>query len=143
MENQFWKSEEQLRGWLVHEGLGRHRSRCLDHPVDLHVVAEAVARDVWERIGKLVDAVYLEPCHITGEHDPKHTHLYVCNFQRAEILKRILDVLGMPKEEIPRRMHEGCAFCATNLTPGASWPKDSPSVQILQKWAEGDDADPG
>lgn len=57
-------------------------------------------------------AVYLEPCHVTGEHDPTHTPKYVCILQLRDVAKRVLQALDVDQATAPRRIHgEKCYWC--------------------------------
>lgn len=60
---------------------------------------------------ELLEALALEPCHVTGQHDPNHTPRHVCSIQRAEAFERVLELLGVTEEELPKRLHEGCGWC--------------------------------
>lgn len=59
----------------------------------------------------LRDVIALEPCHITGMHDPTHTPRYVCRDQKAEAYDRLVAFLGLTENQIPRRLHEDCYWC--------------------------------
>jgi hypothetical protein len=67
-----------------------------------------------EENARLREAVVVEPCHTTGDHDPTHTARYVCTLQLAEIAKRVMVVLGLTKETLPRRLHNPakCYWCS-------------------------------
>lgn len=134
MNDKLWDSEKELREWLFINVLGRDESRCLDDDTDRHAVAENVARQVWERVGKILEAIYLEPCHVTGEHNPVHTPQYICYYQRGEVLARILAVLGLEEQKVPRRLHEDCCFCG----PRATEDSGNTEHRALEKWTEGD-----
>lgn len=64
---------------------------------------------------ELQDALYIEDCHLSGEHNPDHTSKHVCNYQLADMAKRIFKALDIdisdPKRDltaesnkIPRRL---------------------------------------
>lgn len=73
----------------------------------------------------VIDVLALEPCHVTGLHDPEHTTRRVCNIQRAVAWERLLSFLGVDEEDLPRRMKEDCYFCHEG--------EDKP---ILERWVE-------
>ena len=41
------------------------------------------------------DAFYIESCHVTGSHDPCHTHKAVCDIQLGDMMRRILELFGI------------------------------------------------
>lgn len=66
---------------------------------------------------KILEAIYIEDCHITGMHDPNHTSKYICADQLADMARRVLAVshgvkfatgnVSTPVEElnkIPRKL---------------------------------------
>jgi hypothetical protein len=44
---------------------------------------------------ELRDAIFIQDCHVSGMHDPSHTHKYVCDIQLRDMAHRILNVLGI------------------------------------------------
>jgi hypothetical protein len=86
------------------------------------------SQDVMEKIElaralvEILDAIYVQDCHISGMHDPTHTPHYVCEDQLRDLAIRVLGVThgvtdwhDMPKEatkeqkylevnKIPRRL---------------------------------------
>lgn len=64
-----------------------------------------------ELLGALDGALVLEPCHVTGMHDPTHTPRYLCETQRADVYDRVLAAVGMAQEAMPRRLHDNCGWC--------------------------------
>lgn len=44
---------------------------------------------------ELRDAIYIEDCHVSGEHDPQHTKKYVCSLQLRDLAIRVLKTLGI------------------------------------------------
>lgn len=78
-----------------------------------------------ELIEALREAVTIEPCHVTGTHDPTHTPRYTCTTQKALAFDRVLAVLNLKRP--PRKLHgPGCPFCH-----GSSGEKE------LKHWAAG------
>lgn len=63
------------------------------------------------RLRRALGGVYLEPCHVTGQHDPSHTGKYVCEIQRSAAFNRVVDGLGFDVDTLPRRTHENCWWC--------------------------------
>lgn len=45
-----------------------------------------------EKLQQILDAIYIEDCHISGTHDPNHTAKYVCRHQLADLAERVLAV---------------------------------------------------
>lgn len=70
----------------------------------------AEMRDTFTR-AELLAALCLEPCHVTGMHDPNHTDGSVCDIQRAKAFDRLLAVLGVSEGELPRALHDDCYWC--------------------------------
>lgn len=64
-----------------------------------------------EMLDRLVDALTIEPCHVTGMHDPTHTEKYLCDIQHSSIVKRLLKTLGLTSGALPKRLHETCGWC--------------------------------
>lgn len=64
-----------------------------------------------EMLDRLVDALTIEPCHVTGMHDPTHTERYLCDIQHSSIVKRLLETLGLTSGVLPKRLHETCGWC--------------------------------
>lgn len=62
-------------------------------------------------IAVLVDALAVEPCHITGMHEPEHHVRYMCSDQTAAQLKNLLAGLGLSVDHLPRRLHVNCGWC--------------------------------
>ena len=61
-------------------------------------------------LAAVLSAAFIEPCHVTGTHDPTHTLHYMCNIQKAQAFDRIIAALGM--KEPMRQLHaKGCYFC--------------------------------
>lgn len=83
--------------------------RLLSHAV--WAMADELEQLRAERQRLLADALSVEPCHITGMHDPEHHTRYMCQDQRASMLDRVLAVLGLTVGELPRRLHERCGWC--------------------------------
>lgn len=67
-------------------------------------------KDTFTR-AELLEALRIEPCHVTGQHDPNHTPHHVCSIQRAEAFSRVLELLGVKEEELPKALHEHCGWC--------------------------------
>jgi hypothetical protein len=81
---------------------------------EVHAVANALKA--------LVEAVYYEPCHVTGMHTPSH-HLRgtYCDHMQAAIGKRITTlVFGEENGDVPRRLHERCYHCREFPSRGAA-----------------------
>lgn len=65
-------------------------------------------------IGQIMDAIFIEDCHISGMHDPTHTRKYVCEKQLADLARRVLAitcgvdfaVVESPKFTRAQRIHE-------------------------------------
>ena len=63
-------------------------------------------------VRKILEATALEPCHVTGMHDPRHTPRYVCMFQKADAFDRLMIFL---RRKPFRRTHKnGCCWCGGN-----------------------------
>lgn len=60
---------------------------------------------------ELLQALRIEPCHTTGMHDPNHTARYVCDGQRAIAYHRLLGLLGVTEDQLPRVLHPECGWC--------------------------------
>lgn len=43
-----------------------------------------------ERLKAILDAIYVEDCHVTGMHDPTHTSRYICELQLRALALRVL-----------------------------------------------------
>lgn len=82
-----------------------------DHLADVAASAQLIRPDM-DPLETVRAAVYLTPCHVTGMHTPEH-HLNgtTCDTQRAEILARVLQVLEMPLEAAPHKLHDACYWC--------------------------------
>lgn len=52
---------------------------------------------------ELQNAIYIEDCHISGEHDPTHTTRYVCKNQLMDLAKRVLISVGIDFDLIDNR----------------------------------------
>lgn len=67
-----------------------------------------------DKLLKVIQACYIEPCHTTGMHDPTHTPRYICADQKAEAFDRVMKALteagvdGVPKRMLHRN---GCYWC--------------------------------
>ncbi len=85
---------------------------------------------------ELLEALTLEPCHVTGMHDPSHTPQYVCDIQRSKAFKRVLALVGVNEKELPRRLHgERCYLCTNHREPTLlAWanPEQEPSLEAGQ-----------
>lgn len=54
----------------------------------------------------------LEPCHVTGMHDPTHTTTYMCNLQKAGLLDALMAAAGLAYDDLRRALHgPGCRSC--------------------------------
>ena len=42
---------------------------------------------------EICDSIYIESCHMSGCHDPKHTTKYICDAQLAKVAKRVLKII--------------------------------------------------
>lgn len=60
---------------------------------------------------EILEALTIEPCHITGMHDPKHTLKYICRDQLVVALNRLLDLLEVEVDDLPRRLGDDCYWC--------------------------------
>jgi hypothetical protein len=61
---------------------------------------------------EILEALALEPCHVTGMHRPNHHVEFTCDLQRAAAFKRVLALLGVEESELPRRLHDPpCRWC--------------------------------
>lgn len=78
------------------------------HAGSEETAAEWAARAVTE---VLREALAIEPCHITGEHEPDHHLRYLCRDQQARALAGLLAGLGLNFDDLPRRLHPGCGWC--------------------------------
>lgn len=59
---------------------------------------------------EILEALTLAPCHVTGMHDPTHTIKYACHFQEHEAFQRLLALLGVTVDDLPRVIHETDCF---------------------------------
>ena len=59
----------------------------------------------------VLDALYLEPCHITGMHTPNHHTYRTCSSQRDDVLQRVLTALGMTETDLGHKLHKVCFWC--------------------------------
>lgn len=86
----------------------------------------------------IISALTLEPCHITGMHEPNHHVKYICPHMRAEGWERLALAEGfVPEREpgerendytqrkfaelhktLPRRNHSDCYWCSES---GQGW----------------------
>lgn len=79
------------------------RDALADPDADLRSAASAL-------IVALDEALAIEPCHISGMHDPTHTSRYVCSDQEATMVRRLQHALGITAW--PTRLHgPGCGWC--------------------------------
>jgi hypothetical protein len=62
-------------------------------------------------VAVLTEALTIEPCHITGMHDPDHHVRYTCAEQLREVASRMITGLGLTIDELPHRLHEKCGWC--------------------------------
>jgi hypothetical protein len=112
-----------LSRWL---DVSHAESRCrnLDH--------EGYLAHLTEREARLREALVLEPCHITGMHDPTHTTRYVCEHQLADLGRRAVVAAGYDPRYLPKRLHgPGCGWCNRVPTDEA----DRVSARALHAWA--------
>lgn len=82
---------------------------------------------------QILKALTLEPCHVTGEHDPTHTARYICRIQRSEALNRVLRLVGVDAPDLPRRLHQHCRWCGTQEGAG----EGAHDKDLIHAWAEG------
>lgn len=90
-------------------------------------------RDTAQRhLEALREALTLQPCHVTGMHDPTHTTKRgPCSEQLAAMAKRAVAVLGDPNE-LPRALHgEECYWC--HYVPSTR--KDRDRQIEIHRWA--------
>jgi len=59
----------------------------------------------------ILEYARLEPCHITGMHDPTHTTKAICQDQLKHVLVQLLETAGLTPEELPRQLHKDCWSC--------------------------------
>jgi hypothetical protein len=59
----------------------------------------------------VLDVLAITPCHITGMHEPEHHLRYLCSTQKAELLDKVLAVLGLAFKGLPHRLHDECGWC--------------------------------
>ncbi|MGH3405132.1 MAG: hypothetical protein ACRDRJ_21910 [Streptosporangiaceae bacterium] len=78
------------------------------HTASEETAAQWAARAVVE---VLREALAIQPCHITGEHEPDHHLRYLCRDQQAAMLSGLLAGLGLAFGDLPRRLHDGCGWC--------------------------------
>lgn len=74
---------------------------------------------------EILAALVLEPCHISGTHDPQHTTKYICRDQQSVALARLLALLEVTVEELPRRLDPDCGWC-----------RDGEDLPLLIAWAD-------
>lgn len=108
-------------------------------------------------------AIFIQDCHVSGLHEPRHTPIYVCERQLAEMAKRILGSLGIridddsikqmtPQErviefnKIPRKLEKNgwIAYYRQHADPNyydKKWAEDDPEalkVEVDKMQAEVD-----
>jgi len=49
------------------------------------------------------EALYVEACHVTGTHNPRHTPLYICVEQKRAMVGRLLRELKLSAYDLPRK----------------------------------------
>lgn len=81
---------------------------------------------------QILEAIGLEPCHVTGEHNPTHTARYICGIQRSEAFNRLLRLIDVKIEDLPRHLHERCGWCGTH-----NYGSPASDLKQIQAWAEG------
>lgn len=98
----------------------------------------------------LADAIYVEDCHVSGDHDPEHTPRYVCTQQLAALARRLLAVLGVdlrnvgsntpaPDAEwnkIPRRINRAERSWYSYYVAHREFEpeKHGPKIDTLERW---------
>lgn len=81
----------------------------------------------------LLALLALEPCHVTGLHDPNHTPFRACDIQKGEAWDRAVRALGGDPERPPRRAHD-CAWCEER---NSDRPDVREQVRATKAWTEG------
>ena len=56
---------------------------CWQHYLDARVA----------ELERVVEAAYIEDCHVSGMHDPEHTARHLCQIQLSDVGKRVLSAL--------------------------------------------------
>jgi len=66
-----------------------------------------------EQLRYLAELLAIEPCHVTGEHQPDHhlTSNHICDIQRRGAWGRAMHELGFDHTNPRRRLHENCGWC--------------------------------
>lgn len=66
----------------------------------------------------LTPTLAIEPCHVTGMHDPNHTERYLCDIQTTAVLSHLLAALGLHTRDLSHQLHPdtpydegGCYWC--------------------------------
>jgi len=101
----------------------------LEAQCDQFVHDELQQLSEWLReLQSLLGALVITPCHVTGEHTPTH-HLhnqYVCTLQSKEVLERLLGVLNVRMETLPRSPHSQCRWCDEKMEVQQQWAINGP-----------------
>jgi hypothetical protein len=80
-----------------------------------------------EQLGYLKNLLAIEPCHITGEHEPNHNLKgIICNFQRGEAWEHAMTELSFDPKNPARKIHDDCFWCHS---------KESKHAQEHREWA--------
>lgn len=60
---------------------------------------------------EIKDMLYVECCHVTGMHDPKHfkNKAYVCFLQKARAFERLLKYFGIKMLKV--KSSKECGWC--------------------------------
>lgn len=81
------------------------------HVASADDVLEEAARQ-HELLTGVINALALEPCHITGMHEPDHHVKYNCADQYKAVLDKVLQALEMNRADLRHQLHEGsCYWC--------------------------------
>jgi hypothetical protein len=98
-------------------------------------LAEAEATDSTAEVltaAEITQLLGLRPCHLSGTHDPTHTPRFICDLQKVAALDRLMEVLGLTYERLPRGLHDHGHWCChpkDSVTPDptlAGWVKRGP-----------------
>jgi len=123
-------STELTEAERKHDAFIEELCELIPEEYDADEAAESIIVRCIKDLTAVRNALFVEPCHVTGMHSPDHhlTHDTPCGFQSAVVLNRILTTLGTSLEALPRRLHDKCVWCHEGARAEqhaawvASWP---------------------
>lgn len=88
-------------------------------------------------IDKLRAAIYIEDCHVSGEHDPTHTGEYVCEIQLRDLAKRVVAALyGYDEDRIETAYRLHVEACRKNRDSNKGWQDSKTEIEYHRIRAE-------